>query len=402
MNSFGRLFRVVIYGESHGPAVGIIVDGCPAGTPLGDHDFTGDLARRMPDMPGTTTRKESPIPRIASGIFEGHATGAPILIEFTNTDTDNSAYDQFRRTPRPGHADLTAMQKFGGYNDYRGGGHFSGRLTSGLVAAGVIAKKIIAPVTVTSRLNEAGGDADVGSSVAKALHSEDSVGGIVECTVTGIPAGCGEPFFDSVESLISHAVFSIPAIKGIEFGSGFRAATMRGSSHNDAIVSMTGKTATNNAGGIAGGITNGNDLIFRVAVKPTATIGIPQQTIHIETGKKVTITATGRHDACIALRIPVILEAVTAIVLADLMLIEGFRGRMYMSPDRHDTLSGHILKGILTLPKEKLLGTEPLKELERATAKLEYLKHITRDNDSEELESFLHGLTKELNLQEVS
>jgi chorismate synthase len=212
--------------------------------------------------------------------------------------------------------------KYGGFNDYRGGGHFSGRLTLGLVAAGVIAKKIISQVQINATLIEAGGEQDINKAIDRAIQNEDSIGGIVECCVENISVGLGEPFFDSVESLLSHAVFSIPAIKGIEFGSGFQAAKMFGSEHNDSIADSTGRTITNYAGGINGGITNGNPLIFRVAVKPTSSISKSQNTLNLATGKQEELKVRGRHDACIALRVPVVLEAVTAIVLTDLMLLE--------------------------------------------------------------------------------
>jgi chorismate synthase len=322
MNSFGRLIRTSIFGESHGESVGILIDGCPAGTPLSPDDFTADLARRKSGIPGTTARREEDLPLIKSGVFNGKTTGAPILILFGNRDVDSGAYEEIKRMPRPGHADLTAYQKFGGFNDYRGGGHFSGRLTVALTAAGVVAKKLVHPVSVDAVLTEAGGSADVEGAVQKALEWNDSIGGIVECRVRGLAPGLGEPFFDSVESLISHAVFSIPAIKGIEFGAGFSAARMTGSECNDEILNLSGKTRTNNAGGINGGITNGNDVVFRVAVKPTSTISRPQWTIDLATGEPRELIVRGRHDVCIALRVPVIIEAVTACVLADLMFME--------------------------------------------------------------------------------
>jgi len=322
MNTFGRLLRISIFGESHGDSVGILVDGCPAGLSLSPGDFTADLARRKSGAAGTTARREDDLPLIKSGLFEGKTTGAPILILFPNRDTDSAAYEEIRRMPRPGHADLTAHRKFGGFNDYRGGGHFSGRLTVSLVAAGVVAKKLIHPVSVEAVLTEAGGSAHIGGAVQRTFEQNDSIGGLVECTVKGLMPGLGEPFFDSVESVISHAVFSIPGIKGIEFGAGFKAAGMTGSECNDEILDLSGRTRTNNAGGINGGITNGNDVVFRVAVKPTSTISRPQRTIDLATGEPRELVARGRHDACIALRVPVIVEAVTACVLADLMALE--------------------------------------------------------------------------------
>ena len=322
MNSFGRIFKINIYGESHGNQVGVLIDGCPAGLPISDEDFTSDLQRRKSGAKGTTPRIEDDIPNIESGVFNGFTTGAPILISFQNKNTKSEDYKDLFNFPRPGHADFTAKMKYGGYNDYRGGGHFSGRLTLGLVAAGVIAKKLIKPVSINARLIEAGGESDVEKAIDNAIKNEDSIGGIVECRTEDISVGLGEPFFDSVESLLSHVVFSIPAIKGIEFGSGFQAAKMFGSEHNDQLIDASGKTLTNFAGGINGGITNGNPLVFRVAVKPTASISKTQQTINLKTGQKEELKIKGRHDVCIALRVPVILEAVTSIVLADLMLLE--------------------------------------------------------------------------------
>lgn len=322
MNSFGRIFRITILGESHGECVGIVIDGCTAGLPLLSQGFHEDLKRRRGGRQGTTARKEQDIPLIKSGLFNGKTTGAPILILFENQDVNSIDYENIRYTPRPGHADLVAFQKYSGFNDYRGGGHFSGRLTTGLVAAGVIAKQLIKPVKVEGTLIEAGGFKDIDHAVQTAIENKNSIGGIVECRVIGLPAGLGEPFFDSVESLISHIAFSIPAVKGIEFGAGFLCAQMRGSECNDEIMNSKGKTRTNNAGGINGGITNGNEIYFKVAVKPTSSIPRSQHTIDLRTGESAELSVTGRHDACIALRMPVIIEAVTAIVLADLMLME--------------------------------------------------------------------------------
>ncbi len=323
MNTFGRLFNVNIFGESLGSKVGVLIDGCPAGLSLSEDDFREDLLRRKSGAKGTTPRIEDDHPIIESGVFNGYTTGAPVLISFQNKNTKSKDYKDILDIPRPGHADFTAKMKFGGFNDYRGGGHFSGRLTLGLVAAGVIAKKLIHQIQIKARLIEAGGETDIERAIDQAIKTGDSIGGIVECSAENLSVGLGEPFFDSIESLLSHAVFSIPAIKGIEFGSGFKAARMFGSEHNDPIVDSTGQTITNYAGGINGGISNGNPLIFRVAVKPTSSISKEQQTVNLSSGKKETLTIKGRHDACIALRVPVVLEAVTAMVLTDLMLLEG-------------------------------------------------------------------------------
>jgi chorismate synthase len=324
MNTFGRLFRISIFGESHGVNVGVTVDGCPPGIPLSEDDLARDLARRKSGARGTTPRKESDAPRIVSGVFDGHTTGAPLTVLFDNENTRSDDYRHLTVHPRPGHADWVAQQKYGGFQDYRGGGHFSGRITLGLVAAGVVAKKILRGIEIDARLTEAGGSTDPAqfdSVVEAAMTAHDSVGGVVECTVTGLPAGLGEPFFDSAESLIAHAVFSIPAIKGIEFGAGFAAARMRGSENNDRIVDASGRTATNHAGGINGGITNGNPLTFRVAVKPTPSISAPQQTLNAESGRVEELIVKGRHDACIALRAGVVVEAAAARARAGLFLM---------------------------------------------------------------------------------
>ncbi|HJZ39512.1 MAG TPA: chorismate synthase [Bacteroidales bacterium] len=327
MNTFGKLFRISIFGESHGECVGITIDGCPPGLPLDFGDFAADFNRRRSGAKGTTPRKEADLPRIMSGVFNDFTTGVPLTILFENTNTRSHDYSKLRETPRPGHADFVAMKKFGGFEDYRGGGHFSGRLTLGLVAAGVIAKKLISPLQVNAKILEAGGKKDIEAAIDEAVEKQDSIGGIVECTVSGVPVGLGEPFFDSVESVLGHMLFSIPAIKGVEFGSGFAAARMWGSEHNDKLVSADGKTATNYAGGINGGITNGNDLVFRVAVKPTSSTHQKQRTINLASGEMVDLEIEGRHDTCIALRVPVVVEAAAAVVVADLMMLEGVVGR---------------------------------------------------------------------------
>lgn len=321
MNTYGRKFRISIFGESHGKSVGITIDGCPPGIALSENDFLTDLSKRKSGAKGTTPRQEEDLPELISGVFNGFTTGVPITIIFRNTNTQSGDYANLQDSPRPGHADFVANSKFKGFQDYRGGGHFSGRLTLALVAAGVVAKKVITPVTVSSQLVEAGGDSNIEAAVEKAMATGDSIGGIVECRAENIPVGWGEPFFDSVESAISHIVFAIPAVKGIEFGSGFQAAKMTGSEHNDPIVNVDGRTKSNNAGGINGGITNGNELVFRIAVKPTSSIGLEQQTFNKSTGKVEALKIKGRHDACIALRVPVVLEAATAIALADLKLL---------------------------------------------------------------------------------
>jgi chorismate synthase len=331
MNSFGRIFRVNIYGESHGPSLGIVIDGCPAGIPLEKSSFEPDIQRRNPTLSGTTARKEPDRPQLLSGVFEGQTTGSPIHVSFVNKDMDPSVYESIKGVPRPGHADFTAQKKFGGFHDYRGGGHFSGRLTLGIVAAGVVAKKILSPISIHARITEAGGSTKIQEAIDAAQKKQDSIGGIVECVCRGILPGLGEPFFDSVESLLSHILFAIPAIKGVEFGAGFRSVRMTGSEHNDLILDTNGTTETNFSGGINGGLSNGNPIQFRVAVKPTPSISQKQRTINTKTGQPTDLEVEGRHDTCIALRVPVIVEAATAIVLTDLMLLAQQTPRIYPS-----------------------------------------------------------------------
>lgn len=322
MNNFGRIFRLSIFGESHGTAVGIVIDGCPAGIPLENEHFLDDFNRRKSGAPGTTARHEGDVPEIISGVYDGKTTGMPITIMIANKNIRSSDYDGLKGIPRPGHADFVALKKYGGFADLRGGGHFSGRLTSVMVAAGVIAKKIIQPIQFHAKLIEAGGIIDIEKAIKMAMDEKDSIGGIIECRISKVPVGLGEPFFDSIESMLSHMIFSIPAIKGIEFGSGFNSAKLRGSEHNDALIGVNGQTGTNHSGGINGGVSNGNELVFRVAVKPTSSIAREQKTMNLKTGNMVNLMIEGRHDVCIALRVPVVVEAAAAIVLTDFMLLE--------------------------------------------------------------------------------
>ena len=340
MNTIGRKFRVSIFGESHGDLIGVVLDGVPAGLELSGQDFEQDILRRKSGAKGTTPRTETDCPMIVSGVFEGHTTGAPLTITFKNTNTHSSDYELFAAMPRPGHADLTAALKWDDCQDPRGGGHFSGRLTLPIVAAGVVAKKMLAdatmlddaPVTaVQARIVELGGIASGDSDshkmtgqwqevIDQAIKEGDSLGAVIECTVPDIDPGYGEPFWDSVESLIAHAVFAIPGVRGIEFGDGFQAARMKGSEHNDPI-GPDGRPLKNGAGGANGGITNGTPLTFRVAFKPTSSIRKAQHTFNFLTGGMDTLEVPGRHDVCFALRAPVVVEAMTAIVLADLVSI---------------------------------------------------------------------------------
>ncbi len=352
MNTIGRKFRASIFGESHGELIGVVLDGVPAGLELSEADFEADILRRKSGAKGTTPRLESDRPTIVSGIFEGHTTGAPLTIIFKNENTHSSDYKLFSAMPRPGHADMTAALKWDDCQDPRGGGHFSGRLTLPVVAAGVVAKKILADATILDEtpLNEikaeivelggipnsvlsprhSGLDPESPESplspaclevLNKAIAEGDSLGAIIECTVPNIDPGYGEPFWDSVESMIAHAVFAIPGVRGIEFGDGFEAARMKGSEHNDPI-GPDGRPVKNGAGGINGGITNGAPLRFRVAFKPTSSIRKAQQTYNFQTGEMETLEVPGRHDACFALRAPVVVEAMTAITLADLVLLK--------------------------------------------------------------------------------
>lgn len=322
MNSFGEVFKVSLFGESHGNSIGVVIDGCPPGIHLDADDFMADLARRQSGSKGTTDRRENDRPEILSGIYKGATTGSPVALITRNSDKVSSDYDDFKSVPRPGHADYVAGIKYSGFADLRGSGHFSGRITWGLVAAGVIAKRIIQPSEINARLISAGGMTDIDQALEKAMAEGDTIGGVIECRISHPRKALGEPFFYSLESALSHIIFSIPAIKGIEFGSGFSAASMKGSIHNDPFIDSTGKTSTNNSGGINGGISNGNEILFRVAVKPTSSTGVTQRTLDFSKGIMTELKVKGRHDACIALRMPVIVEAAAAIALADLLMID--------------------------------------------------------------------------------
>lgn len=323
MNSFGQVFRLTLLGESHGAGVGVVVDGCPAGLELGAGDFAEDLERRRGGPPGATSRTEEDRPEFLSGLFQGRTTGAPLALWFANSQARSQDYAGLEHLPRPGHADLAARLKYGGFADPRGGGMFSGRLTVGLVAAGVVAKKLLGGIKIRARLVGAGGSDRPPEAIEAARAEGDSVGGLVACRADGVAAGLGEPWFDSIESLLSHLLFAIPGVKGVDFGAGFELAGMRGSRANDAILDADGRTATNFSGGINGGITNGNPLEFRVAFRPTPSIALPQRTVDLRTGEPAQLRVAGRHDACIALRAVPVVEAACAVVLADLMLLAG-------------------------------------------------------------------------------
>lgn len=347
MNSFGKKFRITVFGESHGAVVGIVIDGVPAGIELKESDFSEDIARRKSGVKGTTARIEQDKPLIVSGIYNGRTTGAPVTVIFRNENKVSADYSQFVNQPRPGHADWSARVRYDGYNDPRGGGQFSGRMTLPLVAAGVVAKKMLASygeISIDAAVGIFGGipmeectdpdgEADyVGyaayedeklpkewkNALDRVIKDGDSLGGEVFCSVSGMPAGIGEPFFDSVESLISHAVFSIPGVRAIEFGDGIMAAFQKGSEHNDAFGKDM-KPVSNHSGGINGGITNGADINFGVVFKPTSSIAKLQKTYDMQAKAVKPLCIKGRHDAAFVLRTPVIVEAMTAIVLADLI-----------------------------------------------------------------------------------
>ncbi|WP_287586224.1 chorismate synthase [Candidatus Borrarchaeum sp.] len=350
-NSLGEKFRITSFGESHGKCVGVVIDGCPSGLSLSEDDIQPELNRRRPGQSQITTkRQEEDQVEILSGVFNGYTTGAPICMLIWNKDVDSTKYELFRDVPRPGHADFTARQKYGGFNDYRGGGRFSGRITASFVMAGAVARKLLRDVLnvdITAHTIEIGGikakkiedislikknvektpirTADLETAekmielVIQAENEGDSIGGIIECIVTNVPIGLGEPIFSSLESDISKAIFSIPAVKGIEFGAGFRVSRMKGSENNDKFTFKNGQilTKTNNAGGILGGISTGMPITFRIAIKPTASITKKQESVSISEKKETELQIEGRHDPCIVPRAVPVVESMTAMVLAD-------------------------------------------------------------------------------------
>jgi len=350
-NSLGEKFRITSFGESHGKCVGVVIDGCPSGLSLSEDDVQSELNKRRPGQSQITTkRQEEDQVEILSGIFNGYTTGAPICMLVWNKDVDSSKYELFRNVPRPGHADFTARQKYGGFNDYRGGGRFSGRITASFVMAGAVARKLlrdVLKVDITAYTIEIGGikakkiedvkvikktvektpvrtaDLEVAEKMIDLIiqteKEGDSVGGIVECVATNVPIGLGEPVFSSLESDISKAIFSIPAVKGIEFGTGFGVSELKGSENNDAFIIEDGKilTKTNNSGGILGGISSGMPIIFRVAIKPTPSIRNKQDSVNILEIKETTIQIEGRHDPCLVPRAVPVIESMTAVVLVD-------------------------------------------------------------------------------------
>lgn len=349
-NTLGKLFTVTTFGESHGRCVGAVVDGCPAGLPLTLEDIQKEMDRRRPGTQAfSTSRAEEDKVEILSGIFNAHTTGAPITMLVWNRDADSSAYEKIKDTPRPGHADYTAYVKYGGFNDYRGGGQFTGRITACFVMAGAVAKKLLGTIgiDVLAHTIAIGGlkaeprsIAEIKENVSrsplycadsaatgkmmqlieKARAEGDSVGGVIEGIALGVPAGLGEPVFDTLEGELSKALFAIPAVKGVEFGAGFGAAGKMGSENNDAYATQNGKivTLSNNSGGILGGIASGMPIVARIAFKPTPSISKEQKTVNIKEMSDTTLTVRGRHDACIVPRAVVVVECMMAIGLCDM------------------------------------------------------------------------------------
>lgn len=335
-NSIGKIFRVFSFGESHGEGIGALIDGCPAGLPINLEKITADLRRRRPGHgPLDSPRKEEDDFQVLSGLFNDTTTGAPIGLWIANRDCDPSGYETRRHTPRPGHADFTAFAKYGGFEDTRGGGRFSARITAGFVMAGGVAKQLLetVDVSVSARVLEIGGMADsdrFAERIIQAKEEGDSVGGVIEGVAKHLPAGLGEPVFDNLDGELAKALFAIPAVKGVEFGDGFSAARKRGSENNDPFEARDGKitTRTNHAGGILGGLSNGMPLVVRAAFKPVASIAKSQKTVDLKTGKPAELKIAGRFDPCPVPRAVVIVEATLAIVLADFCLRGGFIPRV--------------------------------------------------------------------------
>src|SRR3990170_1990859 len=356
-NSIGKEFVVTSFGESHGKYIGAVVDGCPAGLPLSEADVQAELDRRIPLQPKIVSgRIEKDAVQILSGVFNNFTTGAPISMMVENKEVDSSDYEAIKNLPRPGHADYTARIRYGGFNDYRGGGRFSGRVTVALIMAGAVAKKLlnmfdIDVLAYTKAIGNVKMDKSLGfeeirkrryeaavrcpdlacaeameEAIVKARKEGDSLGGIIECIALNVPAGVGEPLFDSLDADIAKMLLTIPAVKGVEFGAGFKAAELKGSENNDAYQMRNGKiaTLTNNAGGILGGMSSGMPIIVRVAVKPTPSIAKEQQTVNLSKMENAAIKVTGRHDPCVVPKAVPAAESALAIVLADHMIRAGF------------------------------------------------------------------------------
>jgi len=319
MNTYGTHFKITLYGESHQKAIGIVVDGMPPGIRIDERIIQADLRKRKPGKIGTTTRIEDDDFIITSGVFSGHTTGSPVHIMIENKNVRSKDYDNLTAQPRPGHADLTAKVKYGGFHDYRGGGRFSGRLTAALVCAGSLAKHFL-PYTIRHELIQVGTlkDMDKLDDYLETISKEgDSVGGIIRLTTDPLPIGLGEPFFEKLDAEVAKMMFSIPAVKGVEIGTGFSGITMKGSDFNDPITDASGKTGSNHSGGVSGGISNGNPLTVKVMIKPTSSIKKAQVTYHEKKDAPSPLKIEGRHDVCIARRAGIVLENALAVVLAD-------------------------------------------------------------------------------------
>jgi len=322
MNNFGKIINLTIFGESHSKMIGISINGIPAGIEINTDTLQTIINERKPGKIGTTKRIEQDIPIFVSGINNNITTGAPITVLFENHNANSNDYSNFRNHPRPGHSDFTASYKYNNNNDINGGGMFSGRLTLLLVVAGYFSRLVLPKeIEVNSNIVELHNSKEFEFEIEKAISQNDSIGGIIETIIHNVPIGLGEPYFGSMESIISQLAFSIPGIKAIEFGAGFHSTKIYGSENNDLIIDSNGKTSTNNSGGINGGISNGNNIIFRVAVKPTSSIGKEQMTFNLITKKVEPLVISGRHDVCFALRVPPILKAISYIVIADLYLL---------------------------------------------------------------------------------
>jgi chorismate synthase len=356
-NSIGKEFVVTTFGESHGKYVGVVVDGCPAGLKLSEEDFQAELDRRIPAQPKiVSARVEKDVAKILSGVFNGFTTGAPIALMVENKETDSSDYEAIKDLPRPGHSDYPARVKYGGFNDYRGGGRFSGRVTVALIMAGAVAKKLLSRFDIdvlayTSAIGQVKADKKFSpeeirknkyaaatrcpdlacgekmeEAIVNARKEGDSLGGIIECLALGMPVGVGEPLFDSLDADLAKALFAVPAVKGVEFGAGFRAAQLRGSENNDPFLMINGKvaTSTDNAGGVLGGLSNGMPILMRVAIKPTPSIAKEQKTVNLSSMENAALNIKGRHDPCVVPKAVPAVEAAVAITLADHMIRAGF------------------------------------------------------------------------------
>jgi len=323
MNSYGSLFKVTLYGESHQPTIGVVLDGIPAGIQINLDQIKADLELRKPKAIGTTPRKEEDLFQITSGLFNGKTTGSPIHVMIENKNTKSKDYTHLKNHPRPGHADYVSEIKYHGYQDYRGGGRFSGRLTAALVVAGSIAKMAI-PFKISHKLIQVGSLKDMNKLddyLKEIIRKKDSVGGILQLKVSNMIVGLGEPFFNKLNAELAKLLFSIPAVKGVEFGLGFKGVETLGSQYNDVMINENGQTKTNHQGGIAGGISNGNDLEINVFVKPTSSIQKVQETYHLKNKKIEPLDISGRHDVAIVRRVGIVLESMLAIGLLDQYLI---------------------------------------------------------------------------------